>query len=85
MQTREQQIALENEALRKFHLAADDIAHLIMHKHVTREEIDSQIVELRKSAERLFPYKMDLFDLIYMKRFERLWHDWRESPNDPQY
>jgi hypothetical protein len=75
MQTREQQIELENTALRKFQLAADDICHQIRRQQQPREEIDRQISELRKSAERLFPHKMELFDLIYMKRFERLWRE----------
>jgi hypothetical protein len=77
MQTRDEQIKIENTALRKFQLAADEICHQIRLNKTTKDEIDRQISDLRASAVRMFPNKMDLFDLIYMRRFERLWREWR--------
>lgn len=76
VQTRQQQIELESEALRKFGAEADRICSMIMNHRGSEEEITFAITNLTHRAERLFPQKMDLFAEIYLKRFERLKKEW---------
>jgi hypothetical protein len=80
MDTREQQIERETRHLRAFQAKADRISVLILHTDLPWVDIQIRIQALREDAERLFPSKMSLFDLLYVSRFIRLWRQWREEP-----
>ena len=45
-------------------------------------EIDSARLELRSEAERLFPDKAQLYEIIYESRFCRLWEQFRKQGGD---
>jgi len=77
LETRENQIERENRYLRSFRLKADAISHLIVNTDLPWVDIAIRIDQLRREAERLFPLKMALFELIYVSRFRRLWSQWR--------
>jgi hypothetical protein len=77
METRADQIDRETRWLRDFQSDADDIARLILNSDLPWVDIAIRIDQLRARAERLFPLKMDLFNLIYISRFHRLWQQWR--------
>jgi hypothetical protein len=77
METREDQIERETRRLMDFQSGADDIARLIVSSDLPWVDIAIQIEQLRERAERLFPLKMDLFNLIYISRFHRLRQQWR--------
>ena len=77
METRADQIERETRRLRDFQSCADDIARLIVSTDLPWVDIAIQIERLRAEAERQFPQKMDLFDLIYVHRFQRLRAQWR--------
>jgi hypothetical protein len=77
METRADQIERETRRLRDFQSCADDVAWLIVDTDLPWVDIAIRIEELRAEAERLFPQKKDLFDLIYVNRFHRLWQQWR--------
>jgi hypothetical protein len=77
METREAQIERESRNLTSFQRRADAIAHLIVNTDMPWVDIAIEIERLRKEAHRLFPQKMDLFDLIYERRFARLREQWR--------
>ena len=76
-ETREFQIERETKTLRSFRLQADAIAHLIVNTELPWVDVSIRIQRLREEAERLFPLKMRLFELIYMSRYRRLWNQWR--------
>jgi hypothetical protein len=76
-ETRQQQIDRESRYLRTFQTKADSIAHLIVNTDLPWVDVVIQIERLREEALRLFPQKMFLFDLVYLSRFRRLWHQWR--------
>ena len=44
-------------------------------------DIAIRIEALREEAQRLFPRKLELFERIYVRRFERLWAQWRVDPD----
>jgi hypothetical protein len=77
METRADQIERETRHLRDFQSCADDVARLIVDTDLPWIDVSLQIEALRTRAERLFPLKMDLFNLIYVNRFRRLWEQWR--------
>ncbi len=70
---------LENAVLRRFQAQADEISHLILNTDLPWVDIAIRIEQLRWEAERLFPDKMRLFEMIYVNRFKRLWQQWRET------
>lgn len=58
-------------------LGADRIHQLILHSDLEWPEIERRIGELREACRELLPERVDLFDMIYAARFERLWRQWR--------
>ena len=82
MESRADQIERETRHLRAFQRKADDVARLILNTDLPWVDIEIRIEELRKAAERLRPRNLDLFDLIYVSRFRRLWDQWREPLGD---
>jgi len=79
MESRGDQIKRESRTLRSFESKADEVSRLILNTDLPWVDIAIQIEKLRGEAERLFPLKMDLFDLIYISRYHRLWDQWRIS------
>ena len=77
METREFQIEREARYLRSFQHRSDEIAHLIVNTDVPWVDIAIQIDQLREEARRLFPLKLDLFEMIFVNRFKRLWNQFR--------
>ena len=84
MESREDQIERETRALRAFQRKADDISRLIIDTDLPWVDIAIHIETLRREADRLYPLKKDLFNLVYVSRFKRLWAQWRggETPAD---
>jgi hypothetical protein len=79
VESREDQIRRETRYLREFQSRADDIARLIVNSDLPWVDIQIRIEELRAEANRLFPGKDNLFDLIFVARFNRLREQWREK------
>ena len=77
METRADQIDRETRRLRDFQSCADDVARLIVDTDLPWVDIAIRIEQLRVEAARLFPLKMDLFNLIYVNRVRRLGEQWR--------
>ena len=79
MESRADQIEREDRNYRAFQEKANDVSHLILNTDLPRVDIEIQIEKLRQEAERLYPQKMQLFDLVYVSRFMRLWEQWRSK------
>ena len=77
LETREDQIRRETSYLRAFQARADAISRLVVSTDLPWTDILIQIEDLRAEARRLFPLKMDLFEMIYTRRFHRLREQWR--------
>ena len=60
------------ETYRTFQRRIDRLCFLIVASNCTELEIDIERLHLRVQAVRLFPGKMQLYDLIYESRFRRL-------------
>lgn len=62
-----------------FRLSADRISSLILHSDMPRIDIEIEIESFRRDVLEEFPDKGELFDAIYLKRFERLWSQFRQG------
>jgi hypothetical protein len=71
-ETRADQIERESRNLRAFQREADAVCEDIVNTDLDWVDIEIRIERLRRTALRLFPQKMDLFERIYIRRFERL-------------
>ena len=56
---------------------ADRIAFLIVATDYPLVDIEIEIEKLREECARLFPDRMELFEMIYVSRFERLKEQFR--------
>lgn len=77
MESRADQIERETRYLREFQRRADEISRLILGTALPWIDIEIQIEKLRWEAERLFPRRQRLFEMIYVSRYRRLWEQWR--------
>ncbi len=71
-------VAEENEKLAAFQRKADKIAFLIVASDYERIDVEIEKAELREECARQFPDKLDLYDMIYDSRFQRLWEQFRD-------
>jgi hypothetical protein len=67
----------EEAKLRELSRAADQVCSMIVASDCPRIDVDIQRAELRRRARRLFPDKMELYEMIYESRFRRLWEQFR--------
>lgn len=75
---RELLVIEENERLAAFQRKADRIAFLIVASDYERVDVEIEKAELREECARLFPDKLELYDMIYESRFQRLWEQFRD-------
>jgi hypothetical protein len=62
--------------------AADRISSLILYSDYPWVDIAIEIEKLREMVAAEFPDKMDLFEHLYISRFERLWEQWRDPATE---
>ena len=56
---------------------ADRICALILYSDLPEVDIAIERAKLREAAEKLFPEKLDLYEMIYESRFDRLLSQFR--------
>ena len=61
---------------------ADRICNFILFSDLPRIDVDIEIEKLRELCRRCQPNKMELFEHLYVSRFERLWNQWRRERNN---
>jgi hypothetical protein len=71
------------QAYRAFQRQVDRVCTLILLGR-PESEIESARIALRGEAERLFPGKAQLYEIIYESRFCRLWEQFRKQESDPR-
>jgi hypothetical protein len=70
-----------DQAYRAFQRKVDRVCTLILFER-PEFEIESARSELRSEAERLFPDKAQLYEIIYESRFRRLRDQFRKQGGD---
>lgn len=59
--------------------AADRVCSLILMSDYPAIDIEIEKASVRELAEQLFPDRMDLYEMIYESRFQRLWEQFRSD------
>ena len=72
-------MSAEEQAYRIFQKRVDRLCFLIVVSNCSEREIDIERLHLRTQAMKLFPDKMQLYDLIYESRFLRLRRQFRRD------
>jgi hypothetical protein len=57
---------------------ADAVCRLILSSDYPDVDVAIEKEKVRARCEELFPDRMDLYDMIYESRFQRLWEQWRD-------
>lgn len=58
---------------------ADRISNLILYSDLSIADISMEINKIREEISNYAPEYSDLFEMIYVSRFNRLWEQWREE------
>ena len=69
----------EEERIQLLSREAERIVSLILHTDYAKVDIDIEMQKLRELCEKLFPEKGYLYDMIYARRFDRLWEQFRKK------
>jgi len=68
----------EKENLAELKRVADRLSRDIVDgKVLSRQELEQRIEKARSRCQELFPDRVELFELIYRPRFQRLWDQFR--------
>ena len=68
----------EREAARRMSRMADQVCSLILLEDFPRIDIEIEKEKVREECERVFPDRLELYEMVYESRFERLWEQFRE-------
>ncbi len=60
-------------------LGSDRICALILYSDYEWVDIQIEANRLRECCCTECPEKLELFDALYLRRFDRLWQQWREK------
>ncbi|MFQ5693256.1 MAG: hypothetical protein ACE5IM_09465 [Nitrospinota bacterium] len=68
----------EREAAGRLSRMADRVCFLILLEDYPRIDIEIEKEKVREACEGWFPDRLDLYEMIYESRFDRLWSQFRE-------
>jgi len=69
--------AIAREKMRELQRMAERICVLILDTDYPWIDVEIEKGKVRERCEELFPDRMDLYDMIYESRFDRLWAQFR--------
>lgn len=58
---------------------ADNVCRLIVSTDYPEVDIEIEKAKVRGFCEELYPDRMELYEMIYESRFNRLWYQFREA------
>ena len=69
---------MKRERMRELQRMADRVCVLILCSDYPEIDIEIEKSKVREKCEELYPDRMDLYEMIYESRFNRLWEQFRE-------
>ncbi|MFQ5914496.1 MAG: hypothetical protein ACE5JS_15080 [Nitrospinota bacterium] len=72
------ELTQDREAAKHLSRMADRVCSLILLEDYPRIDIEIEKEMVREQCERLFPDRLELYEMIYESRFDRLWTQFRE-------
>lgn len=70
---------LKRRGMQELQRMADHVCMLIVGTDYPEIDIEIEKAKVRQRCEELYPDKMDLYEMIYESRFNRLWYQFREA------
>lgn len=70
---------LKRHGMRELQRMADHVCMLIVGTDYPEIDIEIEKAKVRQRCEELYPDRMDLYEMIYESRFNRLWYQFREA------
>ncbi len=70
---------LKRESMRQLQRMADHVCSLIVASDYPKIDVEIEKAKVRNRCEELYPDRMDLYEMIYESRFDRLWYQFREA------
>jgi hypothetical protein len=70
---------LKRSEMRELQRMADYVCMLIVGTDYPEIDIEIEKAKVRQRCEELYPDRMDLYEMIYESRFNRLWYQFREA------
>ncbi len=70
---------LKRSEMRELQRMADHVCMLIVGTDYPEIDIEIEKAKVRQRCEELYPDRMDLYEMIYESRFNRLWYQFREA------
>ena len=58
-------------------MLADQVSQLVLLEDFPAIDVVIAVDNLRETAASIFPGRQDLFEMLYVSRFRRLWRQWR--------
>ncbi|HCN18723.1 MAG: hypothetical protein A3C38_04045 [Planctomycetes bacterium RIFCSPHIGHO2_02_FULL_50_42] len=71
--------ALKRQKMLELQRMADYVCMLIVASDYPQIDIEIEKAKVRNRCEELYPDRMDLYEMIYESRFDRLWYQFREA------
>ncbi len=68
----------KRERMKELQRMADHVCSLILISDYPEIDIEIEKTKVRERCEELYPDSMDLYEMIYESRFNRLWEQFRE-------
>lgn len=69
----------KRQNMRELQRMADHVCMLIVASDYPQIDIEIEKAKVRNRCEELYPDRMDLYEMIYESRFDRLWYQFREA------
>ena len=70
---------LKRHGMRELQRMADRVCMLIVGTDYPEIDIEIEKAKVRQRCEELYPDRMDLYEMVYESRFNRLWYQFREA------
>jgi len=71
--------ALARQKMGELQRMAERVCVLILRDDYPAIDIEIEKAKVRERCQELFPDRMDLYEMIYESRFERLWEQFRQE------
>lgn len=71
--------ALARQKMAELQRMAERIYVLILDTDYPWIDVEIEKGKVRERCEELFPGRVDLYEMVYESRFQRLWEQWRQE------
>jgi len=74
-----ERVVIARRKMEEFQRMADRVCVLILREDYPAIDIEIEKAKVRERCEELYPDRMDLYEMVYESRFDRLWEQFRQG------